>query len=217
MSYDAIVFDLDGTLLNTLNDLGNAVNRVLSQHGFPTHNLDKYRYFVGDGAKMLVIRALPEHQRNEKVIDTCLQDFKNDYGQHWNVDTRLYDGIPDMLDKLSSRRIKLAILSNKPHEFTIRCVTKFLSKWTFDVVLGQQESIPLKPHPAAALGIADRMNMPVSSFLYLGDTAVDMQTAVAAGMFPVGAMWGFRSPEELKENGAKVLLQYPSDIFTLLT
>lgn len=217
MSYEAIVFDLDGTLLNTLNDLGNAVNRVLSQHGFPAHKLDKYRYFVGDGAKMLVIRALPEHQRNEKVIDTCLQDFKNDYGQHWNVETSLYDGIPDMLDKLSSRRIKLAILSNKPHEFTIRCVTEFLSKWIFDVVLGQQTSIPLKPHPAAAFEVADRMNIPVSSFLYLGDSAVDMQTAVAAGMYPVGAMWGFRSPEELKENGAKALLQYPSDIFTLLT
>ncbi len=217
MSYDAIVFDLDGTLLNTLSDLGNAVNRVLYQHGFPNHDLDKYRYFVGDGAKMLVIRALPEHQRNEKVIDACLQDFKNDYGQHWNVETTVYDGISDMFDELSSRGIKLAILSNKPHEFTKRCVTKLLSRWTFDVVLGQRTSIPQKPHPAAAIEIADRMDIAVSSFLYLGDSAVDMQTAVAAGMFPVGAMWGFRSSEELKENGAKALLKYPSDIFTLLT
>ena len=149
LNHKAILFDLDGTLLNTLHDLGNAANRVLSKHNFPTHELDAYRYFIGDGVKMLIIRALPDNQRNEGLIQTCLDEFKKDYEQNWNIETCLYSGIPELLDAVSSRGIKLAVLSNKPHEFTQNCVEHFLTKWSFDVVLGQQSSIPQKPHPVA--------------------------------------------------------------------
>ena len=216
MSYNAVLFDLDGTLLDTLEDLGNSMNRVLITQGFPTHPLDAYRYFVGDGITMLVTRTLPEEQRNEAVIQRCMALFREDYGQNWKVKTRPYDGIPEMLDALEARGLKLTILSNKPHEFTKRCVAQILPSWHFDIVLGQRDAVPRKPDPAGAIEIAEVLNITPSEFLYLGDTANDMQTAVAAGMFPVGVLWGFRTRQELLENGAQVLLDRPLDILTIL-
>ncbi len=216
MTYKAVIFDLDGTLLDTLEDLGNAVNRVLETNGFPTHEMDAYRYYVGDGEIMLITRALPEENRSDKDIRTCLKEYRQDYGQNWNVNTKPYDGVAEMLDALVMHGFKLAILSNKPHEFTKLCVSGLLANWTFDVVLGQQEPIPRKPDPAGALKIAEGLKIPPSGFLYLGDTAIDMKTAIAAGMFPVGVLWGFRPAEELQKSGAQVLLKRPMDIMNLL-
>jgi phosphoglycolate phosphatase len=216
MSYNAVLFDLDGTLLDTLEDLGNSMNRVLITQGFPTHPLDAYRYFVGDGITMLVTRTLPEEQRHEAVIQRCMALFREDYGQNWKVKTRPYDGVPEMLDALEARGLKLTILSNKPHEFTKQCVAELLPSWHFDIVLGQRDAVPRKPDPAGAIEIAEVLNIVPSEFLYLGDTANDMQTAVAARMFPVGVLWGFRTRQELLENGAQVLLDQPLDILTIL-
>lgn len=216
MPYKAILFDLDGTLLNTLEDLGDAANRVLAAMRFPTHKLDEYRYFIGDGTAMLIARALPEGQRNDDTIRACLKALLEDYGRNWKVKTRPYDGVTEMLDELTARRIKMAVLSNKSHEFTKRCVADLLSNWTFDVVLGQRDAVPLKPDPAGALEVAERLNIPPANFLYLGDSAVDMKTAIAAGMFPVGVLWGFRLAEELQENGAQALIERPSEVFNLL-
>jgi phosphoglycolate phosphatase len=216
MTYKAFIFDLDGTLLDTLEDLGNAVNRVLAARGFPTHEMDAYRYFVGNGEAMLITRALPEEKRSDKLIRTCLEEYRQDYGQNWNVNTKPYAGVAEMLDELVVHGYKLAILSNKPHEFTKLCVSGLLSNWTFDAVLGQCEPIPLKPDPAGALKIAEELKISPSDFLYLGDTAVDMKTATAANMFPVGALWGFRPAEELQKSGAQVLIKRPMDIMDLL-
>jgi len=213
--YKAILFDLDGTLLDTLNDLGNAANRVLSRHHFPVHIMDAYRYFVGDGIRMLITRALPADRQDESLIQICTEEFNREYAQSWNNETSLYPGIEDMLDLVQDRGLRLAIFSNKPHEFTRDCVEAFLYKWEFDVVQGNQASIPHKPDPAGALAIARRMGIAPSSFLYLGDTNVDMQTARAAGMFPVGALWGFRSSDELIESGAKVLVGHPAEVAEL--
>ncbi len=121
-----------------------------------------------------------------------------------------------MLDALVTHGLRLAILSNKPHEYTKLCVSGLLPNWTFDVVCGQQEPIPRKPDPAGALKIAEELKIPPSGFLYLGDTAIDMKTAIAAGMFPVGVLWGFRPAEELQQSGAKVLIKRPMDIMNLL-
>lgn len=217
MSYKAILFDVDGTLLNTLEDLCDAVNRVLAGKGFPTHKLDAYRYFVGDGAAMLITRALPEEKRNDDTIRSCLEVFREDYGRNWNVKTKPYDGVTEMLDALIARGLKIAALSNKPHEFTKRCVNHLLPNWTFDVVLGHRDAVPLKPDPAGALEVAKRLNMLPADFLYLGDSAVDMKTAIAAGMFPVGVLWGFRPVEELQENGAQALIERPLEILNLLS
>ena len=216
MPFKAVLFDLDGTLLDTLKDIGNAVNRVLAGKGFPTHELNVYRYFVGDGAAMLINRALPEEKRNDDVIRACLTEFLEDYGRNWNVKTTPYEGIPEMLDVLNDRGLKMAILSNKPHEFTKQCATELLSNWNFDVVIGQRNGAPPKPDPAGALEVAKRLNIPPADFLYIGDSGVDMKTAVASGMFPVGVLWGFRSMGELKDNGSLALIERPPEVLDLL-
>ena len=216
MPYKAILFDVDGTLLNTLEDLGDAVNRVLAGKGFPTHKLDTYRYFIGDGSAMLITRALPEEKRNDDTIRSCIEMFIEDYGRNWNVRTKPYDGVTEMLDALMARGLKIAALSNKPHEFTKRCVSDLLPNWTFEVVLGYRDAVPLKPDPASALEVAKRLNIPPVDFLFLGDSAVDMKTAIAAGMYPVGVLWGYRSIEELQENGAQALIERPLEILNLL-
>ena len=216
MPYKAVLFDLDGTLLDTIEDIGDAADRVLKQNGFPAHNMDTYSRFVGDGATNLIIRALPEDKRIDTVIHPCLDAFLEDYGRNWNVKTRPYDGIPELLDALTARRLKMAVLSNKPHEYTKQCMEGFLSDWNFDVVFGQRDDVPRKPDPAGALEIAEQLSIPPSDFLYLGDTETDLKTSIAAGMFPVGVLWGFRSAEELQENGAKVLIKRPLDIMNIL-
>ncbi len=216
MTYKAVIFDLDGTLLNSIDDIGNAANRVLENNGFPTHNMDTYCKFVGDGAINLIIRALPEEKRTDAIINSCYNSFLIDYNQNWNVKTTLYDGIPELLDALTTRKLKMAVLSNKPHKYTVKCMAGFLPDWDFDVILGQRDDVPRKPDPAGALEIAAELNIPPSEFLYLGDTEIDLKTSIDAGMFPVGVLWGFRSAEELKENGAKVLIKKPLDTLALL-
>jgi phosphoglycolate phosphatase len=215
MKYKAILFDLDGTLLNTLCDIGNAVNRVLSGHDFSIHPIDAYRYFVGDGVRMLITRALPPDKRDDPLIEKCMKGFDREYALNWKEETSLYPGIAEMLDLLQARGLKLAILSNKPQNFTQYCVDEFLSRWTFEAVRGFQDMIPHKPDPAGALAIARQMGITPASFLYLGDTGVDMRTASAAGMFPVGAIWGFRGLEELLANGAKEVVSHPSEMIGL--
>jgi phosphoglycolate phosphatase len=212
MRFKAIIFDLDGTLLNTLRDIGDAVNRVLIRRAFPTHPVDAYKYLVGDGARMLIVRALPADKQDESLIQACMEEFSLEYEKNWNLTTSLYPGISEMLDLIQSLGLKMAILSNKPHEFTIYCVNEFLSGWRFESIMGHNASIPHKPDPAGALMIAGRIGVDPGAFLYLGDTGVDMQTACAAGMFPAGALWGFRSSEELKTKGAKLLVNHPREV-----
>jgi len=217
MSVKAIIFDLDGTLLNTLEDLADAVNRVLRERGFPTHSLDAYRYFVGNGSEMLVKRALPDSRHDDEVVvRSCLDAFLRDYGQNWMVKTKPYDGVPAMLDALIERGLKLAVLSNKKDDITKKSVKELLSEWTFDAVIGQRDEVPAKPDPAAALEIARELQIAPEEFIYLGDSAVDMKTAVAAGMFPVGALWGFRTSEELLAGGAAALIGRPVDLLQVL-
>lgn len=214
--YAAVVFDLDGTLLDTLEDLGDAVNRVLADRGFPVHPMDAYKYFVGDGSAVLIERALPESVRGSDVHRDCLAAFMADYDRSWKVKSRLYDGIPEMLDDLTALKIDMAILSNKSHGFTVNCVRDMLSKWQFKAVFGLRDDVPRKPDPAGAMEISRLLGANPDRMLYLGDTAIDMQTAVSAGMFPVGALWGFRTREELLENGARALIQHPRELLRLI-
>ncbi len=215
--FEAIIFDLDGTLLDTLEDIGAAVNRVLEKRNVPVHPMEAYRKFVGDGARQLVERALPDGMRSEAVIQTFLEAFLEDYGRNWNVNTRPYPGVEAMLDELARRRLKMAVLSNKPHAFTQQCVKELLSRWRFDAIVGDSEGLPKKPHPAGALRIAESLHVPPERILYLGDSDVDMKTAVAARMYPVGALWGFRSREELVANGAEATIEHPQDVVYFLT
>ncbi len=214
--FQAIIFDLDGTLLDTLADIAESVNRTLAEYHFPTHPLDAYRFFVGNGWKMLVTRALPETHRSEQLITECMARSRKVYRENWNRQTRLYKGIPELLDKLAEKQLPLAVLSNKPHDFMLRCVEWYLNKWNFKALMGQGDNFPLKPDPASALEVAEQIGLPPSAFLFVGDSAVDIQTAEAAGMHSVGAAWGFRGPKELEENGCRTLVHHPLEILSLL-
>ena len=216
MAYKAVLFDLDGTLLDTLADFGLSANRMLEEADFPVHPLESYRYFVGAGAHNLVSRILPETARNEATIDDCLQKFLKIYDSSWSDNTQPYPGIPEMLDYLQERNYRLAILSNKPQDFTELCVSEFLSDWNFEEVWGKREGFDLKPSPKAALKIAGIMGLESSAYYYLGDTKIDMETATNAGMYSIGVTWGFRPREELLDAGAKILLDKPMDITTYL-
>lgn len=211
-----VLFDLDGTLLDTLRDLGESVNLVLRQRGFPEHPIDAYRFLVGDGATMLVTRALPASRRDEATVAACLKDYRVAYAKHWNVHTRPYDGVPELLDALAARGLALAILSNKPHAMTRRCVEGYLARWRFAAVLGQRDDVARKPDPAGALEAARLADVDPAHVLYVGDTATDMETANAAGMFAVGVTWGFRPEDELRTHGAHLIVHHPRDILAAL-
>jgi len=216
MQFKAVCFDLDGTLLDSLADLADCTNKILLKRGFPEHPVDAFRYFVGDGAKMLMTRVLPEEVRNESLIEDCRQDFETSYRECWNEQTIPYKDIPELLDALIGRQLKLTVLSNKPNEFTLLMVENLLAQWNFEVVLGQREGIPRKPDPAGMLEICQQLEIPAEAFLYLGDTATDMKTAVSAGCFPVGVLWGFRTEEELRDNGARAIVKEPLEVLDLL-
>ncbi len=216
MKFNAVIFDLDGTLLNTLEDIGNAGNAMLTQYGFPIHSTDDYRTFVGDGVEILTRRILPEKELTQDAVNEYVSAFRKAYSKHWQIKTKPYEGISEMLDHLADLGLPLAILSNKPEDFTKKCVDKFLSRWNFEYVRGAREGIPRKPDPEVALNIADDLKLSPGEIIYAGDTSVDMKTGNAAGMFTVGVCWGFRAEKELLENGAQHIIHQPGDLIKII-
>jgi phosphoglycolate phosphatase len=216
MKWKAVVFDLDGTLLDTLEDLADSMNRVLAAHNYPAHEVEKYKYFVGDGMRTLVWRTFPEGARTGESVEAGLAEMKEEYARRWNNKTKPYGGIPEMLDGLVSKGLKLAVLSNKADHFSRLMVEKLLPDWPFNPVFGERQGVSKKPDPAGALEIAGMLGVTPEECLYLGDTGVDMKTATAAGMYPVGVLWGFRKAEELVENGARILIAKPLTVLDLL-
>jgi phosphoglycolate phosphatase len=211
-----VLFDLDGTLLDTLQDLANSVNNVLVRSDFPPHKVGDYKYFVGSGMKNTVTQALPEDQRGQANVDELYAQMEEEYSKNWRENTRPYPGIPELLDALIASGIKMSILSNKPQGSTEQMVSALLAQWHFEIVVGAQPSIPLKPDPAAALQIAKQMNISPLEFVYLGDSAIDMKTAIAAEMYPVGALWGFRTENELLSAGAQQLISKPIHLLGII-
>ena len=217
MNIQAVVFDLDGTLLDTLVDIANAGNTVLAAHGFPVHPVDAYRLFVGDGVRRLVHRLVPPaYQENQGLVETILREYAEQYYRAWNIETRPYDGITELLDVLTERQIRMAVLSNKPQEATRRCVEYYLGQYSFAAVLGQQADRPPKPDPTGVQEIQARLEVAAEACCYLGDTGVDMQTALNAGMFAVGATWGFRDLAELEAAGAQAIIHHPRELLALI-
>ncbi len=212
--YPAAIFDLDGTLIDSLEDIADSMNAVLSSHGFAAHPLDSYRYFVGDGIATLVRRALPENDSPEETIRQCVHEMREEYRLRWREKTHPYDGISGILEELYRRGIKLNVFSNKPEDFTRLTVDEFFGRERFQEVLGVGPSVPAKPDPAGALRIAEVLEFPPERFLFFGDTNVDMKTARGAGMNPVGVLWGFRSAEELTAAGAMKVLRHPEEILS---
>ena len=216
MSIKSIIFDLDGTLLDTLDDISDSANAVLARNGYPIHSTNDYRFFVGDGAPVLVRRVLPEASRTDEIVERVYREFREEYGRNWKTKTQPYEGIAAMFDGLGRSGLKLAVLSNKPDDFTNKCVDELLSSWSFDAVLGHHDGIPPKPDPTGALWIADKLDVSPGECMFVGDTSIDIKTAIAAGMSPIGVAWGFRPVEELESAGARTILEKPEDIFTLL-
>ncbi len=216
MSYKAVIFDLDGTLVDSVEDLGSSVNRVLKLNRFPAHDLKDYYMMIGDGAEMMIKRALPPHYRDEETVKRCLEQFLEDYSINYKQKTVPFDGIPELLDSLQQRSIRLAVLTNKPCEISRKLVSEVLSKWKFEFVLGHKDGFPRKPDPSGAFFIAKKLNMSPEEIVYVGDSGVDMQTASSAGMLAVGVLWGLRDREELEKSGADYIIKKPSELLDLV-
>ena len=204
--YKAVLFDLDGTLTDTLQDIAAAMNRALRLHGLMEFAVEDYRYLVGDGAKKLAERAVRGRLELQGAV---LRDYQAYYETHNLLTTKPYDDIPELLAALAGRGLKLCVLSNKPHADTCHVVSHFFPQIPFAVVRGQMEGVPVKPDPTGALAVAREIHAAPGSFLYLGDTSVDMTCARNAGMHPVGVTWGFRTAEELRSAGAELLISHP--------
>lgn len=211
-----VIFDLDGTLLDTLADLAESVNFVLARRNWETHPVDAYRGFVGDGVDMLVQRALPENQRRGSIIMDCVREVRSEYDKRWARKTRPYPEVDQLLSRLNALGIPLAVLSNKPDDATQAMVGHYFPASPFQVVAGARPDIPKKPDPAMAVEIAKMMKILPEAMLFLGDSNTDMQTAMAAGMLAVGAAWGFRGPDELIASGADHVLKTPLELLQFL-
>lgn len=211
-----IIFDLDGTLLDTLQDIADSVNHVMRRHAFPEHDASAIQSFIGDGAEMLIRRALPAGQRTEERVTACLKAFLQEYEDRLGNHTRPYVGIHRMLNAIQAAGIHMAVFSNKPHVFTEQCVERFLGKWRFVRVLGQSSRFPKKPDPAGAMAIAAGLQEDPGRIIYAGDSATDIQTALAAGMIPLGVAWGFGPGSELVAAGCRFLAHQPADVLTFI-
>ena len=211
----SIIFDLDGTLLNTLEDLANACNYALTTLGYKTHEVEKYKTFVGNGRYKLVERMLPEDRRDMENIEKALKLFDTYYEKHMIDMTKPYDGIMEMLDSLINRGINIAVVSNKPHEFTTEVVKNYFGD-RFKVVYGHKKNTKEKPDPWAVLEVIEEFNVNKDECLYIGDSEIDINTAKNAGVKSVGVEWGFRGKGELEAAGANYIVNKPEQILEIL-
>ncbi|MGQ7947647.1 HAD family hydrolase [Flavobacterium sp. WC2509] len=214
MKYKAIIFDLDGTLINSLEDIADAMNKVLTDKNYPTHSYESYNYFIGNGLRKLVSRALPESNKNESEIDRCYEAMMTIYGENCIKKTKPYDGIQALLDELGSLNIPISVLSNKSDVLTKR-ITQAIFPDSFEPVIGLTSEEFKKPNPFTAIQISKQLNCTPSEIIFVGDSGIDMQTATQAGMHAVGVSWGYRTKDELLSEGAKLLLNQPSDLMEL--
>lgn len=209
------IFDLDGTLVDSLQGIANSLNRALTLHELPIHTPTAVRGFIGDGSRMLIRRSLPNGAR-EELLDNVEQAFKTDYDQRWQEGTIIYPGIAELLENLQSQEFPLAVLSNKPHEFTVAIVTQLFPEIHFGTVLGQRTGIPHKPDPTGALEIARSLKLQAKECVMIGDSTMDLETAQAAGMHTIAVTWGFHDRPRLIAAGAGQLADDAADLLKLL-
>ncbi len=207
-----VIFDLDGTLCNTLGDIAHAVNRALQRVGRPTHPVEAYGQWVGWGLRKLCQTALgvDEGEQFDRMYELAVAEY-NTFPMERSYP---YPGICELLDVLAERQIPLGVASNKPHAFAAKIIETMYARWSFVKVAGYQEDVPRKPDPASVLAIAVEMNLPAEQIALVGDSTVDMETARNAGMIPIGVSWGFRGPDELDQ--ATRIINHPAELLDLV-
>lgn len=211
----AVLFDLDGTLANSIDDLADSVNFLLAANGYPTHPTEAFRYFVGDGILKMLERALPEQSRDPDTIRNIRAAFKNRYEEHYCDKTACYDGVQELILELKTRGIKIAVVTNKAQEMAQLVVEKLYGD-AFDVICGQQNGVPNKPDPALAFIAMDKLSVKPQECIFMGDSGMDVACAVNSGAYPVGVIWGYRDADELLSAGAAVLIHKPSELLKLI-
>ena len=210
-----VIFDLDGTLINSLEDIADACNRTLARYGCPTHPLVAYRYFVGNGAAKLVERAAPAELRGTELLRLLQQDYNRDYLQNNAVKTRPYEGVPEAVERLKRAGITVAVLTNKPDD-TAGPVMERYYPGVFPVVRGGLPGVPLKPDPAPVHALMEQLGARPESTLFVGDSNVDIQTAKNSGIAGCGVLWGFRTREELEREGADYIARTPEELLAII-
>ena len=209
-----VIFDLDGTLLDSIEDIASSMNKVLESLQLPTHKIEDYKHFVGGGVDILVENAL--NNQSKEIKDEVIKRFKIEYDGKLHSKTLPYDGIYELLDELKKLDINLAVLSNKPHEFTVSYVNHFFKNYNLQEIHGQKKDVPKKPDPKAALDIVKCLDSSCENTYFIGDTKIDMQTAKSANMTAIGVLWGFRDEKELKEHGADFIVKEPLEIINII-
>ncbi|MDR2424859.1 MAG: HAD family hydrolase [Prevotellaceae bacterium] len=210
-TYKAVIFDLDGTLINSIPDIADSMNRILEKFGYPEYTYEQYRLFLGRGIRRLVEICIPPEQANESNIDLIYNLMVEEYSDNCTEKTVVYDGIDNLLNRLSAKGVKLAVLSNKADSITQKICRILFRSHRFEQILGATEQFPRKPDPGSALYLAEQIAVRPEDIFYLGDTGIDMETAQAAGFFPAGAAWGFRGSAELANANACFIASKPDD------
>ena len=211
--YQSVIFDLDGTLLNSLPDIAGAMNRSLAKVGLPGFAVEEYRMKVGNGVFKIAERSVGERT---DLLPQVLSYYMADYAEHCCVASFTYPGIPEALKALSDAGLSLSVFSNKDQADVEKVVRHYLPGLSFAAVRGRREGVPLKPAPDGALLIARQLSLSPERFLYVGDSMMDMRCGAAAGMATVGVTWGFRGREELSQNGARYLIDRPEELLSLI-
>ncbi|WP_294187012.1 HAD family hydrolase [uncultured Sphingobacterium sp.] len=211
-----IIFDLDGTLLDTLQDLGDSCNAVLQQYGYPTHPLVAYKKFVGNGVEKLIERALPEEARTPQTMPLVLAAFKSYYEQKPITHTKPYTGIIPLLQELKSLGYLISVASNKYHEAVIPLMAEYFPDISFDLVLGHRTGRPAKPDPDIVFDSIQTLGVSKQDCFYVGDSSVDMDTANNAGVTAIGVTWGFREESELRQHGAQHIIHHPQELLEIV-
>lgn len=209
------IFDLDGTLVNSLEDLAESVNLALADRGYPVRAVEEYRYLVGNGAMKLIERALPEEERSEEVVRAVHAEFSRIYGERMVCKTKAYDGVEELLLSLKERGCLLAVASNKPDAFSKQVAETIFGRGLFDSIHGKREGVPTKPSPEILLDIMGELGASPGECVMSGDSNVDVETAKNAGIECIGCTWGFRTEEELTRAGADMIAHEPRDILAL--
>lgn len=211
----AVLFDLDGTLVNSLYDLADASNYALTVKGYPTHETEKYKYFVGNGMPNLMERILPSEERSAEKINELLDIFLGYYKEHYLDKTVVYEGIIPLLKALKAQGIMVGVVSNKADGMTQLIIEKLLDGY-FDIVQGKLEGFLPKPDPALTLLVMSKLGVKPDECIFIGDSGMDAALGVNCGAVPVGALWGFRTKEELIENGAEYTIDNPLTLLDIL-